>query len=192
MENNKSNMEEKKDNNDSKIMTVFYVEIKHSVKNYEEVVKKVLENIKKFSTENKIMVKYNYVKNAEKYKTIVNEEVVEINSDHIYFKLNYSNLPLFKKYQFLAKRSDYKTLSEFTPSNVEEKEKMLKVKNSFIKITEVDGKLLLKSRVSQNSHYYLSRQIFNELKITMNNKNFVNVRSDKNKLKPSSTVVGDK
>jgi hypothetical protein len=158
---------------DNKIMTVFYIQVPQSIENYKDIVKKVLENIKNFSTENNIIVKYNYIENAvDKQFQQINGKTVEIKSDHIYFKLNYNNLGLFKKHQKKCSCSRYITMAHYTPKNDEEKQKLLKVKNSFVKITEQDNKLLFKSRTTQNSHYYLSRQIFNENEILMTNKTF--------------------
>ena len=155
-----------------KIMTVCYIKFKQQNANYKEIIKTALANIKRFSEEQNIMVKYNYVENAEKHKIFINGEVVETGIDHIYFKLNRKNFDLFKTYQFLFSTSTYKTEAFFIPDNEEQKDKLLKTRNSFIKITEFEGKLLFKSRTTQASHYYLSRKIFDDNKIKYNNKNF--------------------
>ena len=156
---------------DNKIMTVFYIEVKHSIKNYQDVIKKVFENIKKFISETKIVVKYNHVKDAEKVLKLIDEKTVEIDSDHIYFKLHYDNLGLFKKYQSKCSVSRYVSKAYFTPTE-DQKEKLLKVKNSFVKIVEENDKLLFKSRTTQSSHFYLSKKIFDETSIVITNKNF--------------------
>ena len=163
-------LNETKKNGD--VMTVFYIEVKHSIKNYQDIIKKIIENIKKFTSETGINVKYNHVKDAEKVFKLIDEKTVEINSDHIYFKLNYDKLGDFKKFQKKCSVSRFITMARFTPENEEQKNKLLKVKNSFVKISEVDGSLLFKSRTTQSSHYYLSRHIFNETGIVINNKNF--------------------
>jgi Holliday junction resolvase len=166
------------------VMTIFYIEVKHSIKNHQEIIKKIIENVKKFTTETSINVKYNHVKDAEKVFKLIDEKTVEIDSDHIYFKLNYDKLGDFKKYQNKCSVSRFVTMARFTPENEEQKNKLLKIKNSFVKIFEVDGVLLFKSRTTQKSHYYLSRQIFNEANIVINNKNF---KYDVKKLKTSDT-----
>ena len=155
-----------------KIMTVFFIEVKHSIKNYEEIIKKVFENFKKFTEETKIIVKYNHIKEADKKLQLINAQNVEIVSDHIYFKLNYSNLGTFKKYQLKCSVSRFTSNAYFIPENDEQKNKLLKVKNSFIKISQEGDKLLFKSRTTQGSHYYLSKQLFNDNGIVITNKNF--------------------
>ena len=166
--------------NNDKIMTVFYIEIKHSIKNHEEIIKKVFENIKKFSKETGTVVKYNHIKEASKTFKLIDEKTVEIVSDHIYFKLNYNKLGEFKKYQKKCSVSRFAIRAIFVPENNEQKEKLLKIKNSFIKISQEGDNLVFKSRTSQSAHYYLSRQLFNDVDIVINNKNFKYSADDKN------------
>ena len=154
------------------VMTVFYIEVKHSIKNHQEILKKIIENIKKFTSESGVNVKYNHVRDAEKVFKLIDGKTVEITSDHIYFKLNYDKLGDFKKYQSKCSVSRFITMARFTPENEEQKSKLLKVKNSFVKISEDGEVLLFKSRTTQPSHYYLSRQIFNESVVVIDNKNF--------------------
>ena len=161
-----------KNTNNDKIMTVFFIEVKHSIKNYEEINKKIFENFKKFNEETGIVIKYNHIKDAEKKVQLINAQNVEIVSDHIYFKLSYNNLGAFKKYQSKCSVSRFSSKAYFVPENDEQRNKLLKTKNSFIKISQEDDKLLFKSRTTQSSHYYLSRQLFNDAGIVITNKNF--------------------
>ena len=164
-------------NTNDKIMTVFYIEVKHSIKNHEDIIKRVFENFKKFTEETGIVVKYNHIKEAEKKVQLINAQNVEIVSDHIYFKLSYTNLASFKKHQSKCSVSRFTSKAYFIPENDEQKDKLLKVKNSFIKISQEDNKLVFKSRTTQSAHYYLSRQLFNDSGIVITNKNFKYIAS---------------
>ena len=79
---------------------------------------------------------------------------------------------MFKKYQSKCSVSRFVSKAYFIPENDEQKNKLLKVKNSFVKITEENNSLLFKSRTTQTSHYYLSKQIFNDASVVITNKNF--------------------